>query len=356
MTVLSTESPRPSPASARVRSPAERTGKDLLNATRVYVEQERQRSWRLVGSTLAALLGVLTVAALAPWWPVRLAASVLGGLLMGRSFILYHDFMHGSILRGSRPAEVLLHGLGLLMLAPPRSWRESHNYHHANVAKLGGPAIGSYPIMTTAQWSSASRLQRFHYRLNRHPLTLLTAYLTIFGFTLTLEPLLRNPRKNWDSLLSIAVHGGAMTLLWLLGGFSLAFFVLVLPFAVAAALGAYLFYAQHNSQGIRMFPPAEWTYFRAALESASYMKLGPVMSWLLGNIGYHHVHHLNPSIPFNRLPEAMAAIPELQHPTVTSLRPRDVLAAFRSNLWDEETSHMVSYREAAKRIGGRRWL
>ena len=79
-------------------------------------------------------------------------------------------------------------------------------------------------------------------------------------------------------------------------------------------------------------PTEEWTYVQGALESSSYMKLGPIMKWFTGSIGYHHVHHLNPHIPFYRLPEAMAAIPELQHPVVTSLRPRDILSCFRESV------------------------
>lgn len=137
-----------------------------------------------------------------------------------------------------------------------------------------------------------------------------------------------------------------------MAGPATAFFVLVLPFTLAAALGAYLFYAQHSFPGIKMLSADEWTYYRAALESSSYLKMGPALSWLLGNIGYHHVHHLNPQIPFYRLPEAMAAIPELQHPTVTTLRPRDIRACLRANLWDEATSQMVSYREVANYFSG----
>lgn len=231
------------------------------------------------------------------------------------------------------------------MLVPPRSWRESHNYHHANVARLNTPAIGSYPIMTTTAWRQASRKQRFFYRLSRHPLTIVCAYLTIFGFTITISPLLKSPRKNWDSALALIVHGLVITGLWVFAGPATAFFVLVLPFTLAAALGAYLFYAQHSFPGIKMFPADKWNYYRAALESSSYLKMGRTLSWLLGNIGYHHVHHLNPQIPFYRLPEAMGAIPELQHPTVTTLRPRDIWACLRANLWDETTSRMVSYRE-----------
>jgi omega-6 fatty acid desaturase (delta-12 desaturase) len=324
-----------------------RSGRELQSATRPFIEVSRRQSWWYVGSTLTLMTASLALAGVAPWWPIRLTAAIVGGLIMARAFILYHDFMHGSLLRGSRPAKVMLHGLGLLMLVPPRSWRESHNYHHANVARLNAPAIGSYPIMTTTEWRQASRGQRFFYRLSRHPLTILSAYLTMFGFTITISPLLKNPRRNWDSALSLLVHGLVIAGLWVLAGPDTAFFVLVLPFTLAAALGAYLFYAQHSFPGIKMFGADEWTYYRAALESSSYLKMGRTLSWLLGNIGYHHVHHLNPQIPFYRLPEAMAAIPELQHPTVTTLRLRDIWACLRANLWDEETSQMVSYREAA---------
>ena len=115
------------------------------------------------------------------------------------------------------------------------------------------------------------------------------------------------------------------------------------PVAVASALGAYLFYAQHNYPGVKVARRENWTFSGAALESSSHMQLGPAMQWLTANIGFHHVHHLNPAIPFYRLPEAMAALSELQHPQVTSLRPRDVVACFRLKLWDPEQAKMVGY-------------
>ena len=92
-----------------------------------------------------------------------------------------------------------------------------------------------------------------------------------------------------------------------------------------------------------MQPRESWSYTRAALESSSYMEMGRVMRFFTGNIGYHHVHHLNPLIPFYRLPEAMDAIPELHDPPKTSLRPSDVLACFRLKLWDPDKGRMVGY-------------
>lgn len=79
--------------------------------------------------------------------------------------------------------------------------------------------------------------------------------------------------------------------------------------------------------------------------SSSYLRLGPVLAWFTGNIGFHHVHHLNSLIPFYELPRAMAAIPELQHPIVTTMKPADVLACLRANIWDDESGRMIRYRD-----------
>lgn len=112
---------------------------------------------------------------------------------------------------------------------------------------------------------------------------------------------------------------------------------------MACALGGYLFYAQHNFEGMIVQPRHEWSYGRAALESSSYMELNPVLEWFTGNIGYHHVHHLNPRIPFYNLPKTMAAIPALQNPGKTSLAPSEIARCFSLKLWDPERNQMVGY-------------
>ena len=71
------------------------------------------------------------------------------------------------------------------------------------------------------------------------------------------------------------------------------------------------------------------------------------MRWFTGNIGYHHVHHVNVRIPFYRLPEAMAGIRALQSPHTTGLTLRAIRECLRASLWDEDAQRMVSYREAA---------
>jgi omega-6 fatty acid desaturase (delta-12 desaturase) len=325
-----------------------RIGRELIRATVPFVERSIKISWWHVGSTFTLLILALVGAGLAPWWPLRLLFSVLSAMLMVRAFITYHDYMHRAILTRSRFAWYLFRIYSALSLTPPRSWKKSHNYHHGHVGQIAASNIGTFPIMTTQMWREASRATRISYRIVRHPLTVLTGYVTIFFFSLTLRPFLKQPTQHWDSLLALFGHALLVGVLWRFGGFDTAFFVILLPMTLSSALGSYLFFAQHSFKRMHILSTESWTYYRAALESSSYMRLNKVMQWFTGNIGFHHIHHLNVRIPFYRLPEAMAAIPELQSPVTTTLSPRDIRDCFRCCLWDEDRQRIVSYREAAR--------
>ena len=324
-----------------------RIGKDLIKATVPYTEESVKVSWWYVGSTFTMLAAALTVAGVAPWWPVRLLFALLASLLMVRAFITYHDYMHRAILLRSRVAWVLFRVYSALALTPPRSWKASHNYHHGHVGQVSASSIGAFPIMTTQMWQEASRATRTSYRIVRHPLTVVAGYITIFFFSITLLPLLKDPLRHWDALLALVGHIAFIAVLWIFGGFDTAFFVVLLPMTLASALGSYLFFAQHSFKRMHILSPEAWTYYRAAMESSSYMHLNKVMQWFTGNIGFHHIHHLNVRIPFYRLPEVMAAIPELQSPVTTTLSPRDIRDCFRCCLWDEDRQRVVTYREAS---------
>jgi omega-6 fatty acid desaturase (delta-12 desaturase) len=277
------------------------------------------------------------------WWPLRLVASVVTALTMVRAFILVHDAHHGAIFRDAPLAKGILSLYGLLLLTPGRIWRETHNDHHAHTARMDGAQRGTFTLYTTQRWRQATRMERLRYRIERHPLTLLLGYLTVFVGSFGLAPFLRRPLHYADSGLALLLHGAVGAAAFVLGGPDVFVYAFLLPFLLSGVAGAYLFYVQHNFEGMRIPSPDAWTRTRAALEACSYLKLGPVMRWFTGNIGLHHVHHLNPRIPFYRLPSAMAAIPALQHAVVVRLRPREVWRSLRLKLWDPEAGRMVGY-------------
>lgn len=273
-------------------------------------------------------------------WYWRVPASLLLGLVLVRLFIVYHDVQHGTILRGSWFARAVMYCYGLIVLNPPSIWTRSHDHHHRTVGQTYGASIGSYPIMTRAAWDLASRGERFRYLIQRHPLTMALGYVTIFLYGMCVRSFVVDRRQHFDSALAIVLHAALITLLAIFAPDVMLLLVLV-PMTIACALGAYLFYAQHNYPSVQIMARQDWSYMAAALTSSSYIRMGPLMRWFTGNIGYHHVHHLNARIPFYRLPEAMAGITELQTPGTTSLSPRQIWRCVRLRIWDADGKRLV---------------
>lgn len=320
----------------------------LLRQSKTYAIERRVASWFKLLSTLSIFIVLIATACVGDSiWLLRLPASILAGLVLVRLFILYHDYQHGTILKHAPFAAVVMWAYGLLTMNPPSIWNRSHNHHHKNNAKIFGAGIGSYPVMSAEAYRRADRMKRFGYMATRHPITIALGYVTIFAYGMCVRSFWYSPRTHWDSAAALAVHGGlAITLAWFAPLALL--FALVIPSAIAAAIGAYLFYAQHNYPSVKLHDRADWEYVAAALDSSSMIHMSPLMHWITGNIGYHHVHHLNARIPFYRLPEAMAGLAELQSPGKTSLSCRDIAACFALKVWDPIAQRMVP----VPRVGG----
>jgi omega-6 fatty acid desaturase (delta-12 desaturase) len=160
-----------------------------------------------------------------------------------------------------------------------------------------------------------------------------------------LQPAIAAPRRHWDAWPAVLVHLGLAALLVVNFGWLAYVLTMGIPFLIAGALGAYLFYAQHNFPGVVLRDEAGWTYEGAALDSSSHLKTGPILSWFTGNIGYHHIHHLNHRIPFYRLPEVYRAIPELRAAKSTTLSPGDIIRCLRLKVWCVSRQQMVGLKE-----------
>ncbi len=323
-----------------------RSGPELVRASNEYAREDRAKTWRLLAVTMLAWSCSAAVSVLAPWFPLRLAAAVVSGLVIVRVFIFYHDWLHGALLTGSTLGAGFMRLFGYYILAGASVWKETHDYHHKHTAKMVGASIGSYPVVTVAMWRLMTPKQRFAYRASRHPVTMFFGYVFVFVWGMCLSAFKRQPRQHLDGLVALLVHASLAVAVgsWL--GIEAAVLTVVFPVAMATALGSYLFYAQHNFPEMQIKGRREWEYTYAALRSSSMFDMSPLMHWFTGNIGYHHVHHLNHRIPFYRLPEAMAAMPELQTPGRTSWRLADVRACLRGHVWDPKQGRMLTYAEA----------
>lgn len=319
--------------------------KDLLLITMEYAKEDRAKSWYFLWSTLilliVAYMGAIVNVHLIP----QLLCGLLAGLLSVRMFMIYHDWLHKSILQHSLVARVILSFYGLFTLTPVSIWRRTHNYHHTHNSKLYTSSIGSFPLVTKEEFLAANQLDRNIYLLIRHPVTIAMGYIFTFIWGMCLRSFLSNTRKHADSLLALLLHFGIGGSIYYFFGWQSLLIGFLLPAFLKSAIGAYLFYAQHNFPTATYKSKEEWNFVYAALHSSSYMKMNPVMRWFTGSIGYHHIHHLNHKIPFYNLSRAYREVEAFQQAPGTSLSIRDIYHCFRVKLWDPEAGKMIGLQE-----------
>ena len=114
---------------------------------------------------------------------------------------------------------------------------------------------------------------------------------------------------------------------------------------IASIVGVWLFSLQHRFEAARWTRRKEWDSSDASMEAASWFGLPRVLHWLTGNIGFHHVHHLNPRVPSYRLRVAHDAVQALW-----PVEPLSLMGGLRApwlTLWDETRGRLVRFRDVA---------
>ncbi|GHM99212.1 fatty acid desaturase [Cytophagales bacterium WSM2-2] len=323
-----------------------RSGKQLLADSKQFSCENRTRSWAEVIITLALIITIFPLAFFGTIpFPIRIFTSIICGLLYVRLFVIYHDYEHRAILQNSGLAHGIMVLVGIYMLAPETIWRRSHEHHHNHNSKLTLSGIGSYPTICKNRFMRLSRNQQRLYLINRHPLTILFGYFTLFIYWLNLKSFFESPKKHVDSLFALILHFTVGSFIAWNFGAGIFFLSWFLPFFTSYSIGAYLFYSQHNFPQVQFRENHDWAYDLAAITSTSRMKMNPVMHWFTGNIGYHHVHHLNSRIPFYRLREAMESMPELNNVPTTSWNPLEISRCLRLKVWDADNGRMITMRQ-----------
>ena len=280
------------------------------------------------------------------FWLSFALAPLAAGLLI-RLFLIQHDCGHGSFFPSKLANDWVGRTIGVLTVTPYDLWRRSHAIHHATSGNLNRRGIGDIKTLTVREYFARDWRGRLIYRLYRHPLVMFglgPAYTFLiesrlpFGF-------MRVGAMPWVSTMStnagIALAAGAL----ILGVGFTTFLVVHLPIVVlAATMGVWLFYVQHQFEATTWDETADWERPEAALHGSSHYDLPPALRWFSANIGVHHVHHLSSGVPFYRLPEVLRTYPELSE--VGRLTLWRSFFSVRLALWDEDKRRLVSFREA----------
>jgi omega-6 fatty acid desaturase (delta-12 desaturase) len=275
-----------------------------------------------------------------------LAVPAAGFLL--RTFIVFHDCTHGSFFANRTANKWVGVACGLVVFTPFHSWRHEHAVHHATAGDLDHRGMGDVDTLTVAEYLELTRPRRLGYRLMRNPFVML-----VLGpvWAMMLEPRLVPGwarQRFWRKILAtdvalVAVFGALCALF----GWSEVLLVQLPSAMLAGAAGVWLFYVQHQFEGVYWQRHDSWSYAESALRGSSYLRLPKVLQFFTGNIGLHHVHHLSTRIPNYNLQRAHDENPVFHD--VPTLNLWDAVRTLRLKLYDEQRGRLVTFSAAKHR-------
>src|ERR1044071_2929959 len=276
------------------------------------------------------------------YWLTAGLALVASGFLV-RVFIVFHDCGHGSFFKSGKANDALGFITGVLCFTPYYHWRWEHAQHHATAGHLDKRGTGDVWTITVDEYLKASRWKRFAYRLARNPFVLFVLAPLVFFLVVQRISFRKAGRRERSSFyltnLALLALGTGLSLL-----FSFKTYILLQSgvYFAAGVAGVWLFYVQHQFEGVYWERSKEWDYAKAALQGSSFYKLPKVLQWFSGNIGFHHIHHLSPRIPNYHLEKCHRAEPLFQ-----TVHPVTLLSSLKSlgfRLWDEQSRRLVDFR------------
>jgi omega-6 fatty acid desaturase (delta-12 desaturase) len=278
-----------------------------------------------------------------------LGAAPAAGLLV-RLFMIQHDCGHGSFFHGRLANDWVGRAIGVMTLTPYDYWRHNHALHHASSGNLDRRGFGDIDTLTVREFRARPRWRQILYRLYRHPIVMFgvgPTYLFIFRHRLPIG-MMRDGWKPWLSAMgtnaAIAILVAVMVRLIGFGPFLLVH----LPITIlAASIGVWLFYIQHQFERTSWSHDEAWSFHEAALHGSSYYHLPGILRWFTANIGVHHIHHLSSRIPCYRLPDVLRDHPHLA--AVGRITLLQSLRCVRLALWDEDGQRLISFGEAGIR-------
>lgn len=314
-----------------------------------YRTPNRSRSAFELAITIGAfcaLWGLTYLSVRYEFWLGMLLILPAAGFLL-RLFMIQHDCGHGSFFAHRQLDDWTGRIIGVLTLTPYGYWRRAHATHHATAGNLDERGLGDITTLTLAEYKALSPWGQFVYRLYRNPFVMFViGPIWVFGLKQRLPVgLMNDGRDPWTSTMgtNLALAALVAGLIWMIG--LVPFLLVHVPIVFLAGVGGiWLFYVQHQFEDTHWSSGDEWDFRQAALHGSSYYDLPPVLNWLTGNIGIHHVHHLSAKVPCYRLPEVLRDFPELKE--IGRITIRESLGCVKLALWDEDGRRMISFKEA----------
>lgn len=276
------------------------------------------------------------------YWATLILSLFAGGFVV-KLFIIQHDCGHGSFFKSKKANDITGRLLTAFTMTPYGQWAKEHNRHHATSGNLSHRGVGDVTTFTVKEYKKASKLKKFLYRFYRNPLFLFS-FGAFIHFLIKQRLAFYKPKKldSWVSVMWTNVYIATIAGIFIHFIGAAAFFKIYLPIAiVAATVGTWMFYVQHQYEETYWERKEEWNYCDAARHGSSFYDLPKWLHWITGNIGYHHIHHLSSKIPNYNLAKCFNENPQLQEAHKFTIW--ESKKCLKVALWDEDNKKMVGF-------------
>ncbi|SJM89717.1 Fatty acid desaturase [Crenothrix polyspora] len=321
--------------------------KELIQTLSLYAKPDHRKALYQITNTFIPYIGLWAlmiysvVQGFSVWITLLLSVAASGFLV--RLFVLFHDCCHGAFFPGRMGNRLFGYMVGILTFTPFEDWKRTHVIHHSNSGDLDNRGVGDIWTLTVDEYLSASRPKRIAYRIFRNPLVLFSITpLVLFLIVHRFPSPGAKKRENFSVIFTNTAITILIVVMSLTVGFQNYLLIQFPTILVAASIGTWLFYIQHQYEDVYWSRTNDWDLTRSGLEGSSYYQLPAVLQWLVGNIGLHHIHHVRANIPNYNLQRCYNEVPVLQD--VTPLTLRKSFQSLWLNLWDEEEQKLVSFR------------
>lgn len=322
----------------------------VISLLRGYANADNRKSAKLFFGTLSMHL-VLTTAScyaysISPW--LSIVFWIPMGIILCRFFVLEHDAGHQSLFKKRMHNRLSGAVLGFFTMIPSDLWNHIHDVHHGVVGNLEqrkrNPELWT---MTCNEFKKANWRKKMLYRFARSIFMrlILTPALWIIVPRI---PLIHLGRKIFVSIL---IHNLLYGILfyWLHKNEILFSFVVVylVPLYLFNFLASVFFYLQHQYEQTKWKNDQIWNLYDSSIHGSSYLISNRLFTWISGNVGCHHVHHLNTKIPHYNLQQATKTINSMVE--IEPIYLKDLFHHLKCVLYDEKTETLISFKTYKKR-------
>ena len=322
------------------------SNKEWIEIISRYNKPDPLKSWWQIINSVGPyiVLWILMIKTIDISYWLTLLLSVLAAGFMIRIFIIFHDCGHGSFFKSKQLNKIVGIITGLIVFTPYHKWHKEHHIHHQTVGNLDKRGTGDVNTLTVNEYLALSRWKKFAYRFYRNPLFLFgVAPILLFTIQHRFTKKYMTVNEKLKVHLSSLALVVAILLLMVLIGWK-TYLLIQLPILyIATVHGVWLFYVQHQYRDVLWTNTDNWNYKTTALMGSSWFKLPWLLNWFTGNIGYHHIHHLSPSVPNYNLKKC-----HKENQMFREVKPITFFTAFESlflRLYDEKRSLMVRFSE-----------